>query len=277
MGIVLMEIKLMRRTIWVSCLAMMMTGWIWSANVFAAEKQNETYEGTWHAFGPYSQYMVCIPDEWEVMDCTGDTSGESAAEYAEFHTDMNWIRIGSLYSMMPEYADLSVNRLMNQLKKNENAAYRRYEFDQKTAMYLDYDTETETYDGVNKGISANWILDLGQDTILIDMNYLGEDEADVSRMREMFTRITDSVSLSDRDLLPPIIFTDAETVKLVQAALNEAGFECGKVDGQAGKKTFAAMEAYQTEHDLEVTTDITDDLLDSLEIPVTWGQVPEEE
>ena len=43
------------------------------------------------------------------------------------------------------------------------------------------------------------------------------------------------------------VYTDKETVKAVQQALNEAGYNCGTPDGIAGKKTFAAIIQYRTE------------------------------
>ena len=56
-------------------------------------------------------------------------------------------------------------------------------------------------------------------------------------------------------------YTDKETVKKVQQALNDAGFDCGTPDGAAGKKTKAAIEGYQTANGLEVTGVIDDALL----------------
>ena len=56
-------------------------------------------------------------------------------------------------------------------------------------------------------------------------------------------------------------YTDAETIKKVQNALNEAGFDCGAVDGIAGSGTYAALNAYQEANGLPVENLITDDLL----------------
>ena len=43
-----------------------------------------------------------------------------------------------------------------------------------------------------------------------------------------------------------------EDVKTLQTALNAAGYDCGKVDGVFGKKTQAAVKAYQKAHSLTV-------------------------
>ncbi len=58
--------------------------------------------------------------------------------------------------------------------------------------------------------------------------------------------------------------TDKATVKEVQAALNEAGYNCGTPDGIAGNMTASAISAYQKDKGLEVTGTITDELLSSL-------------
>ena len=59
-------------------------------------------------------------------------------------------------------------------------------------------------------------------------------------------------------------YTDKDTVKKVQQALNDAGYDCGTPDGIAGKKTYAAITSYQTDKGLTVTSIIDDELLISL-------------
>jgi hypothetical protein len=63
-----------------------------------------------------------------------------------------------------------------------------------------------------------------------------------------------------------MVYTDAETVKKVQAALNQAGYDCGTPDGIAGSKTYEALNAYQQERGLTVTNDITAELLEEMGI-----------
>lgn len=59
-------------------------------------------------------------------------------------------------------------------------------------------------------------------------------------------------------------YTDKETVKSIQTALNEAGYPCGTSDGAAGKKTIAALTQYQTDKGLTVTGTITHETLLSM-------------
>ena len=60
-----------------------------------------------------------------------------------------------------------------------------------------------------------------------------------------------------------------ETVKEVQQALNDAGFDCGTPDGIAGKGTAAAVSAYQEANGLPVDGQISEELLASLGIGTT--------
>ena len=57
---------------------------------------------------------------------------------------------------------------------------------------------------------------------------------------------------------------DKNTVKQVQNALNEAGYDCGTADGVAGKRTVSAIKQYQTDRRLDPTGVIDDALLVSM-------------
>lgn len=59
-------------------------------------------------------------------------------------------------------------------------------------------------------------------------------------------------------------YTDKETTKAVQTAMNAEGFACGTPDGVAGKKTAAAITGYQQANGLTQTGTITYELLQSL-------------
>ncbi len=59
-------------------------------------------------------------------------------------------------------------------------------------------------------------------------------------------------------------YTDSATVKIVQKALNDAGYDCGTPDGKAGSKTEEALKAYQKSKGINVNGVITDELLDAL-------------
>jgi len=55
---------------------------------------------------------------------------------------------------------------------------------------------------------------------------------------------------------------DSETIKQVQEALNEAGYNCGTADGIAGNKTKNAIVQYKTDKGLsDVSDSITEELL----------------
>ena len=60
--------------------------------------------------------------------------------------------------------------------------------------------------------------------------------------------------------------TGTDVIGKVQQALNEAGYDCGAVDGLMGPNTEGAIRRYQMEHDLEGTGQIDDALLEALNI-----------
>lgn len=69
----------------------------------------------------------------------------------------------------------------------------------------------------------------------------------------------------------PVIATvqaayNKETIKDVQQALNDSGYDCGTADGVAGKQTKSAIKKYQKDNDLKVTGTINTALLKSLDI-----------
>ena len=60
--------------------------------------------------------------------------------------------------------------------------------------------------------------------------------------------------------------TDVHTIKMVQAALNSAGYECGTVDGVVGNKTRGAIEKLQASKSLDVDGQITEVVVAALGI-----------
>ena len=70
-------------------------------------------------------------------------------------------------------------------------------------------------------------------------------------------------------------FAPSDQVRAVQQALNEAGYDCGKADGLAGKKTEAAVRAFEKDKGLPVDGVIDDALLELLGI--TGTEKPEAE
>lgn len=65
---------------------------------------------------------------------------------------------------------------------------------------------------------------------------------------------------------PVTEYKDATTIRIVQQALNEAGYNCGNPDGVAGSKTSQAITSYQTAKGITVNGLVTDELLQSLGI-----------
>lgn len=63
-----------------------------------------------------------------------------------------------------------------------------------------------------------------------------------------------------------VTYSDAATVRLVQQALNAAGYNCGNPDGVPGAKTAEQISAYETAKGLTVNGAVTDQLLQSLGI-----------
>ena len=61
-----------------------------------------------------------------------------------------------------------------------------------------------------------------------------------------------------------LTYSDKTTVQMVQEALNNLYYDCGTPDGIAGKKTYAAIEAFQRDKGLRITGEINDTLLSSI-------------
>ena len=65
---------------------------------------------------------------------------------------------------------------------------------------------------------------------------------------------------------PVVEYKDATTIRIVQQALNDAGYNCGNPDGVAGGKTTEALTKYQTDKGLAVNGQVTDEQLQSLNV-----------
>lgn len=61
-----------------------------------------------------------------------------------------------------------------------------------------------------------------------------------------------------------VIYNDSETIKIIQEALNNLGYNCGTPDGISGANTVEQIKKYQKDKGLDETGYITDELLDSL-------------
>lgn len=69
----------------------------------------------------------------------------------------------------------------------------------------------------------------------------------------------------DYQISEKVVYTDKETIKKVQSLLNQAGYDCGGADGVPGKKTNSAILQFEKDHGLQETTDITPELIGTLE------------
>lgn len=87
-------------------------------------------------------------------------------------------------------------------------------------------------------------------------------------MKKVFRMITVSFVLSVFICLGAmaVYAADAGTVRDVQQALNDAGYNCGTVDGIIGPKTSGAISKYQTDQGLNVDGMVSDALIESLGI-----------
>jgi peptidoglycan hydrolase-like protein with peptidoglycan-binding domain len=65
--------------------------------------------------------------------------------------------------------------------------------------------------------------------------------------------------------LSPMRDTDDDGVSGVQARLQNLGYYEGEVDGELGPETQDAIRAFQDDHALDATGEISADLLDALE------------
>lgn len=97
-------------------------------------------------------------------------------------------------------------------------------------------------------------------------NYIEEEEV---YLQELSNKLTEEeIAIEEARIATLMLkeYTDKEIIKQAQTALNEAGYDCGKPDGIAGKGTAGAVTNYQTDKGLNITGTITHELLISLGI-----------
>jgi len=66
------------------------------------------------------------------------------------------------------------------------------------------------------------------------------------------------------NVVEKVIYRDPETIKEVQTLLNALGYNCGNIDGSAGKKTNSMILQFERDHGLKEDTYITPELLEAL-------------
>ena len=105
--------------------------------------------------------------------------------------------------------------------------------------------------------------DSRQDDIIANDIFEGQNYVTVSDGQYL---LLSGCRFADTPEKPVVTYTDADTVKRVQEALNAAGYDCGAPDGIAGDGTKGQVQKYQTDNGLSVTGTITDELINSLGI-----------
>lgn len=93
-----------------------------------------------------------------------------------------------------------------------------------------------------------------------------QNESDTETTQEETTPAADAeVTEAPTETTQPVTeYKDATTIRIVQQALNEAGYNCGTPDGLIGGKTTEAITAYQTQKGITENGLVTDELLQSL-------------
>ena len=102
-----------------------------------------------------------------------------------------------------------------------------------------------------------------QDSIIANDNFTGQNYVTVSDGQYL---VLNRCNFTEPPAKVEKTYTDSETVKKVQEALTSAGYDCGSPDGIAGSGTKAQIEKYQADHSLNVSGNITDELLTALNI-----------
>ena len=111
-------------------------------------------------------------------------------------------------------------------------------------------------------------------SLLIDMGNTNSD-ANVPQMKEISnSALQDIITIRDAINGKPeaieklsdivIVYTDQETIKKAQEALNAAGYDCGNPDGISGQNTKNAIQKFQEDHGLDVTGNVDSNLLKAL-------------
>lgn len=131
------------------------------------------------------------------------------------------------------------------------------------------------YAQVQSGKTANQVVEFYKDLL---------DDAGIEKIEEMSL----SIEILDATSFLPIyegeekfltvdenyqiheksVYTDQESIQKVQQLLNEAGYDCGSADGVPGEKTNSALLQFERDHGLPETTDITPELIETLEAAI---------
>ena len=103
-------------------------------------------------------------------------------------------------------------------------------------------------------------------TLSKDGKVLAASVRDSSYITEIFTLGEPGRPAASQTPEENTVYTDADSIRLVQDALNKAGYDAGPVDGVSGDRTLAAIKAFREANGLEANTDIDDALFAALGI-----------
>ena len=91
-----------------------------------------------------------------------------------------------------------------------------------------------------------------------------DDSGDEETEAESEEKEVQEVKLEHKAYYTNLTYNNYECVQVVQEALNDAGYSCGTPDGIAGEGTKSAIRDFQSDHGLEETGEVTDELIDAL-------------
>jgi len=100
-------------------------------------------------------------------------------------------------------------------------------------------------------------------TVEVDAEEVTGDETALGLYEEPIveSKATEAAKEAEEAALAKIYNDDTDAITDMQNALNAAGYICGEPDGSLGPQTLEAMQAFQEDHGLPVTTDVLGSLL----------------
>ena len=167
--------------------------------------------------------------------------------------------------ILPDDKETSDEDLQNQIKGGFSVK------SQSTVTINGKDTTLYFIDNFNDAIAKAFYIRSSDKTPILVMMTANEE-----RYLEQYNSFMDSITdgelspeseIETETLSTEVVgteYTSKTIVRIVQEALNNAGYDCGTPDGIAGQHTKEALMKYQTDNKLSVNGVITDELLDSL-------------
>lgn len=105
-------------------------------------------------------------------------------------------------------------------------------------------------------------------TVEVDVEGVTPDETAAGLYEEpvVESKALEAAAQAAEEAKSKIYNDDSDAVYDMQIALMEAGYDCGEPDGSLGPQTIEAMNAYQEDHGLTVTTDVLGSFLMDLNV-----------